>query len=255
MIPATYEEFEKYNKIFEGERRMKPWKSQRFSFVGDGMTDATRLFITGETDIFYMWKSESDYQMLYRRIDDSLSSSEAEIDRYALDFSGDYALYPKVAYKKIVAPFMLSYLKLETYTDDWKIGISAKAEDLVIKGYLRMLVEIRYKRKGESDRSAKHDADESFVINIPEGSYSLTEFTKDINFDSSRFASASFFIEGENYSGKVFLEAPFFKNSEGRNILPPFLPHTADRPYFNWLGQNLSKFYRVRLLDNRYQLN
>ena len=55
MIPAAYEEFEKYNKIFEGERRMKPWKSQRFSFVGDGMTDATRLFITGETDIFYMW--------------------------------------------------------------------------------------------------------------------------------------------------------------------------------------------------------
>ena len=252
MNSAGYEGFEKYNRIFEGDCRMKPGKSQRLSFVGEGLTDASRLFLTGETDIFYMWKSESDYQMLYRRIDDSLSSSEAETDRYALDLSGDFAPYPKVAYKKITAPFTLSYLKLETYTDDWRMGISVKARDLVIKGYLRMLVEIRYKREGESVRSVKRDADESFVINIPEGSYSLTELSRDISFDAARFASACFYIEGENYSGEVFLEAPFFKNSDGRNILPPFIPHTLDRPHFNWLGQNLS---RVEWPSLRAELN
>ena len=91
MSTESYSGFEKYNKIFDGECRMKPGVTRTVTFKGDGLEGARRLFVTGETDTFYMWKSESDYQMLYRRIDDALSSKDAELDRFALNLSGDFA--------------------------------------------------------------------------------------------------------------------------------------------------------------------
>lgn len=254
MKNSVYSGFERYDPVAEDiSAHIKPGKSYTAKFSGDGLTSADRLFFTGETDIFYMWKSESDYQMLYRRIDDSLNSAVAERDRYALDLSTDaYLSYPKIAYKKLVAPFSMSYLPLASYNDSWSFGISVKAQELSVRGYLRMLVEVRYLRDGVDPNSIAEDADLSFSIDFPEGSYPLTDLSKNISFDSSRVASVSFFIEGENYSGEVYAECPYFKNHQGRNILPPFIPHTLDRAHFNWVGQNLS---RVEWPSLRIELN
>ena len=51
---------------------IRPCKSFTFTFSGKEYEKATRLFLTGETNISPYWKTEAQYQMLYRRIDDSL---------------------------------------------------------------------------------------------------------------------------------------------------------------------------------------
>lgn len=233
--------FERYHKISDERVHIPPKKSHTYKFSGEGIFGAERLFFAGDAGIAYLWKSEPDYQMLYRRIDDSLNTALAERDRYCLDFSGGFSGCPKVAYKKLVAPLSLSYLPLASFNDDWSFGISVKAEELSVRGYLRVLCEVRLMRSGEDPASTLNDADYSFVINIPEGTYELTELCEKISFDSKKLASVAFFVEGEDYSGKVFFECPFLKTFEGRNIIPPFQPHTEDRSHFNWVGQNLSR--------------
>ena len=97
--------FEQYHAVMTNvETCIRPERSARFSFQGDDLTEATRLFMTGETNISPFWKTEPDYQMLYRRIDDSLRSDMANRDRFCLDLSGGRCPYPKIAMKKLVAP-------------------------------------------------------------------------------------------------------------------------------------------------------
>ena len=233
--------FEKYHKISDECVHIRQGKSHTYTFSGDGICGAERIFFAGDAGIAYLWKSEPDYQMLYRRIDDSLNASLAERDRYCLDLSDCPKGFSKVAYKKLVAPLSISHLPLASFTDDWSFGISVKAEGLSVRGYLRVLCEVRLMRDGEDAASTLRNADCSFTINIPDGTYPLTELSERISFDSKNLASVSFFVEGEDYTGKVFFECPFFKSFEGRNLIPPFQPHTEDRAHFNWVGQNLSR--------------
>ena len=87
--------FERYRPIMTGpDACIRPKNSETFTFDGTGCEGARRLFLTGETNIDPFWKSEPDYQMLYRRIDDSLRSDLANRDRFCLDFSGNRAPYP-----------------------------------------------------------------------------------------------------------------------------------------------------------------
>ena len=209
MTKKEFSGFESYTAITDNAgAHLKPNDTYTMRFNGKNITNAERLFFTGEVGIFYMWKSEPDYQELYRRIDDSLSTEAAECDRYALDMSGDFCTFPKLAYKKITAPLLVSYLPLVGTTDNWELGICAKATNLTVRGYLRMLLEVRYKREGVDNHSVEFPADETFCIEIPEGSYLLTNFTKKIRFDYERLASLCFYVEGEDYSGEVYLEAP-----------------------------------------------
>ncbi len=233
--------FERYQKICNNlDTYIKPDKSVSYTFDGTELLNAERLFFTGETGISYIWKTEPDYQMLYRRIDDSLDTIHAETQRYCLNFSGDFCSYPKVAYKKLVAPLHLSYIELTNCSKNWKFGIAVKSDNLIIKGYLRMMVEIRLRHDGIDPHSTVEEPDNTFVINIPEGTYSLKSLFQDICFDVKQVGSICIYVEGENYSGSVFFEAPFLTPEQGSNILPPFAPHTADRDQFNWMGQNLS---------------
>ena len=71
-------DFEKYTRVFEKlDARIKTGKSLSLDFDW-GEDSPARLFFAGETAISYLWKSEPDYQQIYRRIDDSLSVEEAE---------------------------------------------------------------------------------------------------------------------------------------------------------------------------------
>ena len=87
--------FERYSRIMSDlDECIRPKNERTFTFDGSGCEEARRLFLTGETNIDPFWKSEPDYQMLYRRIDDSLRSDLANRDRFCLDFSGNRAPYP-----------------------------------------------------------------------------------------------------------------------------------------------------------------
>lgn len=235
---------EQYKPIYQGEDiHLKPGQSHTFTFSGTGMENADRIFMTGETAMFYQWKDEPDYPLLYRKIDDALNTREAWKAQYALDFSADYFAYPKVAYRKLMFPPVLSYLKLVDMTDNWTMAISAKAQDLHVAdgGFLHFVFEIRYKHDGVDPHCAFAEPDMVFAIEIPEGSYDWQRLELPICFDSGNTASVSCIMEGENYGGKVFVEMPALVSENGYNILVDFAPHAGEQSQFNWLGQNLSR--------------
>ena len=219
---------------------INPGKSKSFSFDGSGCENAGRLFITGETNISPYWKTEPDYQMLYRRIDDSLVSSHDGSDRFALDLSGGRRHYPLVAYRKLVTPFQTPMHILNDCTNRWKFGISVKADKLRIYGYLKVTVEVRYLNGNTSRHSTVDEPDQIFTIDVPEGKYGWNILSKEIEIDLPHVANVCYFVEGEDFEGKVLFEAPHFTSESGHNLVGQFIPHTEDRQGVNWLGQNLS---------------
>lgn len=234
--------FEKYKRILtEINTCIRPQKSVTFTFDGTGCEGAVRLFMTGETNISPYWKTEPDYQMLYRRIDDSLRSDKAERDRFCLDLSDDACPYTKIAFKKIVTPFRTPMFVLNNCTDDWSFGVSAWAKDLKIDGFLRVTLEVRYQKPGMDRHDTAGAPDEIFVQDIPAGSYGWSDFYQDITIDQENVANVSYILEGKNYAGEVYFEAPRFASTNGHNLLGQFLPHTEDRYGVNWMGQNLSR--------------
>ena len=234
--------FESYKRILSCERDkdvcLRSGQSYSLDFEIEDADRADRVFMTGETAIFYNWKTEPDYQYLYRRIDDSLSSKEANKVRFALDMSADDFDYPKIAYHKI-----LWWPRFYGDGNIWRAGISAKAEALKIHegGYLHLLVEIRYQKPGEDKRLVYSEPDMTAVINIPEGSYGWSDLETAFPPVMAQVASVCVYLEGMHYSGKVYCEKPYFCSENGISVLPDFLPFLQDKPEFNWLGVNLSK--------------
>ena len=83
--------FEKYFNFFEDYENgvtVRPQKSAEFKFsqkINDNKK--YRLFVTGQTANFYLWKNEPDTPYLYRLIDDALDTENAQQDQYCLDLS------------------------------------------------------------------------------------------------------------------------------------------------------------------------
>ena len=245
--------FEKYTRVFENvNKHIHPQKSVTLTFDGDGLENASRLFFTGETNISYFWKSEPDYQMLYRRIDDSLRTDKTVHDRYCLDMSGGRVPYTKLVYKRLDAPFKLSYKNLVTFSDGWDFGVSATADSFKVYGYARVTLEVRYKRDGVNVSYTGNPPDKVFCVDIPSGSYDIKEISEHITVDSERIANVGYFVELCDCEGGICFEAPFFKNCEGRNLITQFAPYSADRPLQNWVGQNLS---RIEWVDLKIDIN
>ena len=235
---------EKYTCLYSGEDiHLKPGEKYTLTFEGAGLETADHLFMTGETALFYQWKNEPDYPVFYRYIDDALNTQESWKSQYALDMSADFYHYPKVAYHRVMFPPVLSYLGLVNYTDNWIMGISAKAKDLQVEqdGYLRFVFEVRYKHEGIDPASTFEPADEVFTIDIPEGSYEWQKLQLPIKIDASSVVSVGCMVEGENYGGKVFLEMPVSCSENGFNVLADFAPCCGEKPQFYWMGQNLSR--------------
>ena len=234
--------FESYERIMLCEHDkdvcLRPFKSYSMDFDIEDPIGADRIFMTGETAIFYNWKTEGDYEYLYRRIDDSLTSVEANKARFALDMSADNFDFPKIAHHKIVWwPYYYGGGSV------WRAGISAKAENLKIHegGYLHLLVEIRYVKAGVDKRLVYNKPDLTAVIDIPEGSYDWSDLETAFPPVTAAVASVCVYLEGMHYSGKVYFEKPYFCSENGVSILHDFLPFLQDKPQFNWIGVNLSK--------------
>lgn len=234
---------EEYTPLYTGNIHIKPGESRTLTFDGTGRTGADRLFFTGETALFYQWKDEPDYPMLYRKIDDALSTAAAQDAQYALDLSGEGEDYPRIAYHRPAWPPRLSYLGLVGYTDVWQMGLSVRAEGLTIDagGYLRFVCEVRYRRDGVDKNDLRAAPDELFAIDIPSGDYPYRRLEKTVQFDARRAASVALILEGERYRGRVYCEAPAFLSENGYNVLPDFAPYAGERPQFTWIGQNLSR--------------
>ncbi len=238
--------FEKYFNFYEDYENgvtVRPGKTAEFSFKQEAKKDKKyRLFTVGETATHYLWKNEPDTPQFYRLITDSLDSENANQDQFCLDFSClDDRNYMKRVYKKVMWKPVLSYLEMANVPTDWQTGISVKAENLKISenGFLRMRVDIRLKKQGVSRHSIHNAPDNTVIIDLPEGTYDWQKILKDVEIPLNT-AHVGVFVEGKDYSGKVWVERPVL-SAIGQNILPAFAPSVVGKEKFEWTAQFLSR--------------
>jgi len=241
---------ERYSEIYknytEGVNLKVGRKAKSFKFTKTREPDKKyRLFTVGETGLFYQWKNEPDNPAHYHTITDALDPVNTDKGAFSLNLSSKKCeSYIRRAYKKIVWTPKLAYINMNPTPEIWDFGFTAKTEELTIAcgGYVRMRVDVRYKKAGVSADDNALPADECHVINLPEGSCDFKEYKKTLKLPTDKIASVGIFIEGVNYSGKVFVERPFMTSPEipDKSVLPDFsVP--AGRDYFDWTGQYLSR--------------
>ena len=167
---------ETYQYIYKPSEDITIRKDQSRTFEFENSSDGKnlkyRLFFTGQTALFYYWKTEADAEMLYSSIEDALDSKQAYKCQYCLNFTNNKPVtYRKTAFKKITWPIVLSYLGLIGNTDYWTAGIRVKSDGLKIEGggFVRIRFEVRYSRDGISHKSTAFDPDEIKEIEIPAG--------------------------------------------------------------------------------------
>ena len=145
--------FENYEKVYDGYKQGTTLRAGGAPLTLTLPTAAQenkryRLFVVGETAMFYQWKDEPDYPAHYRTLTDALDPLNAREAHYCLNLSSKKPEgYVRRVYKKVMWPPVLSYLPMHPVPEDWTLGVWARAKNLRFAegGYLRMRVEIRYK--------------------------------------------------------------------------------------------------------------
>ena len=240
--------FEKYRTIWkdgaEGTTLRAGGAGAQFAFDCDLAPDKRfRLFVTGETGLFYQWKDEPDYPKQYESIADALDPDHAFRAQYCLNLSDSAPRgYVRKLYKKIMWPPVLSYLRMNPVPDNWRFGLWARAKGLRLEegGYLRMRLEVYRAREGVNRHRTDLAPDETYTIDIPAGECEWTEYSRALTL-TGEIAHLGVWIEATGYSGEVYLENPFLTASSGENLLPCFAQSTHDREKFDWTAQYLSR--------------
>jgi len=231
---------------------IRPGKSISYNFdLNEAELSARhKLYFTGETRMFYMWKNEPDAKKMYYEIEDALNIENAEKARYCLDLS----MKKPVEYTKRVLyeskwPPRLSYLASHPHGDDCVFGISVKAEDLKLSSEiegscLRFMLEIWEKRADTPTKLTNRPADKKYIIDIPTGSYDYQDLSIPVVVSKENTAYLAATIEGMGYSGNVYFESPkLCYNYHGSlmNTLPDFNTSGPNNEFFDWMGMNISK--------------
>ena len=243
--------YQNYQQIswFEKDVRMKQGVTFEVPFQvkkEDVENKWHRLIFRGESGTFYMRKSEPGCTGQYFSIEDSLNMEKAQVDGYCLDLSSkEPVVYPKTAFYRVAWPPLLYYISFKDYyTEKWHWGISASAKNLKIEegGYLRFRVEVFYKEAPGTEHDYEMIPDEEYVFDIEPGSYDLKEYAGTLHLPLEKIDHLGFYVEGNGYSGEVYIEHPFLTlDSIDRNILPSFDPILALNEKIYWVGVNLSK--------------
>ncbi|MBQ8606401.1 MAG: hypothetical protein IJ408_06645 [Clostridia bacterium] len=232
---------------------LRKGRSCEFSFDEGGLDKSAhhRLYLTAEDRMSSIFKEEQFGDKLYQLIEDSLNSEKAELDRYCLDMSEKKPRpFLKCAVIKRVwngSPTDGNYGIGKAINNKWELSIFAKAENLKTEegGFLRFRLETWDKKPGVDPHITINEPDHRYFVDIPEGTYEYTKFSKDIEIDFKNTATVVLYVEGENYSGNIYLERPALTASNGVNVVPCFdvaVPCKNERySEHNWLGMNLAK--------------
>ena len=212
-----------------------------------------RLFVVGDTALYYQWKSEPGYPAHYHSIADALDSDHAFRAQYCLNLSSKEPKdYIRRIYKRVMWPPILYYMLLNPIPEDWTWGLWARAKNLRYEpgGYLRMRLDIYRTRKGVNRHDFSVPPDETAFIDFPEGSYDWTQFRRDLLVAarpdsglavSEDIARVGVWVEGAKYAGEFYIERPFLTASSGENLLPDFTTPATQRENFDWTAQYLSR--------------
>lgn len=225
---------------------LKRGRTASFRFTGEGLSEADhhRLYFTCEDRMHFALKDEPQTERLYMMIDDSLDTEHTRTRRYCLDLSCKTAKpIAKRATTKIKWTPPIASLMKGVYDDVWELGIWAQANNLVIEegGYLQICLERWDKKPGINPLLTKEAPDATEIVSIPAGTYDYTFFSKKFEISRKTTACVLITVEGENYSGEIYLEEPTLSNSAGKNACPEFDSCVPNLTEFMWVGQSLSK--------------
>lgn len=240
----NYEKYIPVYRDFEQGTLLQPEKEgAEFSFAlkrEEGK--AFKLYVAGETAQSYLKKCEPACTMQYHSISDALNTEHAVHNSFCLDFSQKTPeKYVKRCFHKFLWKPMLYYIPMSPVPAKWSIGINASAKNLRLEqgGYVRMRADVRLLKPGVERKSTHANADITYILDIPEGTYTDKCLSKEITVPENT-ASVSLFVEGKLYSGSLYAEAPLF-GANGENLAPDFAPDTAGISDFNWRGQHFSR--------------
>ena len=116
--------FDSYRQLFDGYAQGRTLRAggpgMSLEFEARARADKRyRLYVVGETAMFYQWKNEPDYPAHYHAITDELDTAHAYRAQYCLDLSSSRPeRYARRVYKKVMWPPVLSYLPLQPVTED-----------------------------------------------------------------------------------------------------------------------------------------
>ena len=254
----SFETFHPIWSDYQNGKTIRPRKAGA-TFTFDLTPEADkryRLFTVGTSAQSNLWKDEPNGPHQYSLLVDSLDTEHAVNGHYAVSFTEETPRpFIRRIYKKTLFPIILGHHHVPAAPADWRVGLSASARDLVIDraagGFLRMRVEIRYKKKNGHRRDVFCPADRTVIIDIPEGTYEMTDFSEVLAPAESPVANVAVFIEGRFYSGEVYVECPHL-TVDGFNLLPDFTPPVPDKTHFAWIGQHFSRkeWHKMRLTLN-----
>lgn len=202
-----------------------------------------RLQLRGEVGIHPSLMYEGGIPLLYRDIDDSLST-ETDHSRFSLKITCKGEDYPRRAFYRIDCPPRINsqYPVPESRDVVWKFSGTVKTEDFFLQegGTGEVRFESYWKREGRDSRDISGEPDEVTVVPLPEGTANWRQISGKVRIGDET-AAVLVCITVEGASGTVWLEDFSLKNSTGFNILPLFDLTNKYHPFANWLGENLSR--------------
>jgi hypothetical protein len=199
------------------------------------------LRVVGEVDVAWLRRCEPGFPArYYRSIADALDPSEASGERYSLKVSAAGEQWPRVAYAK-AGPDSFRYAGL--------VGGAAPVLAVAVKGSEvrrdqggELVVELGvYRRRAGRHPEDVFDApDETYRLDLPEGTYAWTELSCPVPF-AAEPACLLVRIVCRGFRGTVWVGSPRLAVPGGDTVIPPLEPESPSWPGLNWLGENLSR--------------
>lgn len=243
--------FENYKNIFiaqneDDEVILKPCQEPAtFHFTCDKRENkAYKLFVSGETGMFYLWRGEIDYPITYHTLTDALCNTTTRKAQFSLNVSREKTEdFEWRVYKKVMWKPVLSYLELTPFSEQWKVGFWVKTKNLRLAdgGKLLMRVRVYEKKEGLHRQSIEQPLAQELEIPIEQGSCDWIKIERELVVSESKTAFVGVWFEGVNYTGEVYIETPFLVSENGYNVLPDFSITQPSREKFGWAAENLSR--------------
>jgi hypothetical protein len=221
----------------EGDLAIHPGESVRVRALirENARNVAWRLRLSGEVDVDRGLRTEEGFPPFYRLIDDALDPRTTHHRSYSLVLLSNGELYPRRAYFRV---FCNPTADEREYL--FKVWMRTEGLETFPGGRVGVEAAVYQKRPGRNRGDITGPPDKVYFLDGGEGTQDWQERQLPVRLEGD-VACVLFTIVGERFRGRFWLEDPQFPQPNSPNGLPPFAPSRPNRPYLNWLGENLSE--------------
>lgn len=201
-----------------------------------------KLRLRGDVRLHPAWMYEGGLPLYYRDIDDALTT-ETHHSRFALRLTAAGEDWPRRVHYKIQCPPQInSQYPVPEGGGPWRFTCWTRSESLRLlpDGCARIIFAHYRKKPGRNIRDINDPADETVVLDLPEGSSGWQQLSCSLPLGPD---SAAMVVSAalEHACGTLWLEDLRLENACGFNILPPVDRTNRFHERFNWYGENLSR--------------